>query len=139
MKKTVLALMMNTDSLPRTVLNRALGAANYGVVWAATPQEAIEASNRCHVDLVLLDLNQPLRQGWDIFERVTAHNPTVPVVILTERRTEFEEAAASQVGALLAKPFSAASLVHIVNVLLGLPAQPHLAGGTNQNSLAQTT
>lgn len=139
MKKTVLALMMSTDSLTRLNLNRALAAANYEVVLTATPQEAVEACDRWHIDLVLLDLNQPLRLGWEIFERVTVHNANAPVIILTESKTAFELTVASQVGALLEKPFSAASLVHTVNVLLGQPARPHLLAGTGHHSLAQTT
>ena len=109
------------------------------MVWTATPQEAVEACDRWHIDLVLLDLNQPLRLSWEIFERVTLHNAPAPVIILTERKTEFELTVASQVGALLEKPFSAASLVHTVNVLLGQPARPHLLAGTGHHSLAQTT
>ena len=123
---TVLALLVEANGLVRLKLTSALEQEKYEVLWAATVEEAVQVCAQHHIDLLLLDLKQPLNQGWAAFERLRALNPALPVVILTERKTEFEQAVAGRVGALLEKPFSVASLIHTMNVLLGRPAQPHL-------------
>ena len=75
---------------------------------------------------LLLDLNRPLQEARDIFERLSALNPAMPVVIVTEKKTEFEQTVAERVGALLEKPFRVAALIHAMEVLLRRPPETDL-------------
>jgi len=137
MKQTVLALMLDVTPLTRAIISRAFKPAELEVLWTANVPEVVEASTRQRVDLLLLDLNQPLHKGWGIIERLIAHNRGAPVVILTEYKSQYEEALAGQAGAVLQKPFRVAALMHAVNVLLakplstGAPAANHDAGLRN--------
>src|SRR5438874_13379558 len=121
MKKTILALLMDVAPLTRATIGRAFNPADFEVLWAANVSETMQLSTRHHVDLLLLDLNQPLPTGRGIFGRLTSLNRGAPVVILTEHKAEHEETVADQAGAVLQKPFSVAALVHTINPLLGKP------------------
>jgi len=121
MKKKVLALLMGVAPATRATISRAFEPADFDVLWAADVSEAVALSTRHHVDLLLLDLSQPLRTGRDIFERLKTMNVGVPVVILTEHKSGYEAAVAHQPGVVFQKPFSVVALAHAVRSLLGMP------------------
>lgn len=121
MKKQVLALLMDVAPPTRATISRAFEPADFDVMWAANVSEAMDLSMRHHVDLLLLDLSQPLRTGREIFERLKTLNFGAPVVILTEHESAYEETVANQPGAVLQKPFSVAALAYAVRSLLGMP------------------
>lgn len=125
-KRTVLALLVEANGLVRLELNRALEQEHFEVLWTTTTQEAVVAYNRRHIDLLLLDLNQPLKVGWDIFEPVGALNPALPIVMVTEKTTELEPTVAERVGTRLEKPFSLPALIQTIHLLLSQAAQTHL-------------
>jgi CheY-like chemotaxis protein len=125
-KRTVLALLVEANGLVRLELNRALEQEHFEVLWTTTTQEAVAAYNRRHIDLLLLDLNQPVKVGWDIFEPVGSLNPALPIVMVTEKKTELELTVADRVGAQLEKPFSLPALIQTIHLLLGQPTQTHL-------------
>jgi DNA-binding response OmpR family regulator len=122
----VLALLVEANGLVRLKLNRALEQEHFEVLWTATTQEAVAAYNRRHIDLLLLDLNQPLKVGWDVFEPVGALNPALPIVMVAEKKTELEQNVAERVGTRLEKPFSLRALIQTIHLLLGRPTQVHL-------------
>ena len=125
-KRTVLALLVEANGLVRLELNRALEQEQFEVLWTATTQEAVAAYNRRYIDLLLLDLNQPLKVGWDIFEPVGALNRALPIVMITESKTEVEQTVAERVGARLEKPFSLPALIQTFHLLLRQPTQTDL-------------
>jgi DNA-binding response OmpR family regulator len=122
MKKTLLALVMDVSPLTRSIISRAFNPADFEVLWTANLSGVEEASTRHHIDLLLLDLNQSLRTGRAIIERLTFLNRGTPVVILTEHKAAYDEALADQVGAVLQKPFSVAALAQSINTLLAKPS-----------------
>jgi DNA-binding response OmpR family regulator len=134
-KRTVLALLLETNGLVRLKLSHALEQEHFEVLWTATTQEAVAAYNRRHVDLLLLDLNQPLKVGWDIFEPVSALNPALPIVMVTEKKTELEQSVAERVGTRLEKPFSLPALIQTIHLLLGQPTQTHSASERRRTHL----
>jgi DNA-binding response OmpR family regulator len=125
-KRTVLALLLEANGLVRFELDRALKQGHFEVLWTATTLEAVAAYNQRHIDLLLLDLNQPLRVGWDLFEPVGSLNPALPIVMLTEKMTELEKTVAERVVARLEKPFSLLALKQTIHLLLNQPRQARL-------------
>lgn len=121
-KGTVLTLLVEANGLVRFKLTGALEREGYGVVWAATVEEAVKGYERYHIDLLLLDLNRPLKEGCDVLERLSALNRAMPIVILTHHKSEFEQLVAGRVGAILQKPIRVSSLIHTMNLLLGQAA-----------------
>jgi DNA-binding response OmpR family regulator len=82
----------------------------------------VDLSTRHHIDLLLLDLSQPLRTGSKIFERLRTLHTHVPVVTLTEHKAAYEQAVADRPCVVLQKPFDVAALTHAVHSLLGMPS-----------------
>jgi DNA-binding response OmpR family regulator len=98
----------------------ALRASGYDVVEAADGAEGEAAAVRLGVDLVLLDLLLPKRDGLDVLAVVRKVRPTLPVIILTARGTEEDRVRGLKMGAddYVVKPFSARELLARVEAVL---------------------
>ena len=81
-----------------------LHAEDYEVVCAENGQEAIEKFGAEQIDLLLLDLGLPVKDGWTALAWLAAVNPLLPVIIITGHWKESERAAASRADALMEKP-----------------------------------
>ena len=120
-------LVVDDDAAVREMLTRVLVGEGYSVWAAANGTAALEIAAAAKVDLVLLDLNMPGRSGWDTFERLTAENPLVAVIIVTARSKQLFTALGAGVGALLEKPLDFPMLLQTVSRLLAEPAESRLA------------
>ena len=125
MKKTI--LVADDDPAVRRMLCRVLAGENYDVLAARDGQEAVEMCRADRVDLVLLDLSLPLKNGWEILERLSAENPCVPVIIITAQPNQIFPALASGVGALMEKPLDLPKLLRTIHELLEEPPAGLLA------------
>ena len=119
-------LVVDDDVSVRESVSRVLHDAGYQAVLAADGQEALEWLISHPIDLLLLDLGLPLKNGWDIFERITSENPLLPIIIITGQAEQYELAAAAGVGALMEKPLDAAQLLHTIRELLTEPKAARL-------------
>jgi DNA-binding response OmpR family regulator len=120
-------LVVDDDSSVRESLAHVLAGENFTVISAANGAEALVVAATTRVDLVLLDLNMPVKGGWDTFERLTAANPVLPVIIITARPNQFFTAANAGVGALLEKPLDFPKLLKTIQDLLVEPNEARLA------------
>lgn len=111
-------LLADDDASIRESLGKLLRNAGYQVTFAADGQEAVEKFDAGQTNLVVLDLQMPNKSGWDAFERVTAANPLVPVIIITDRSSQYKLARAAGVGALLEKPLDIPFLLQTIRDLL---------------------
>ena len=118
---------MDDDPSVREMLTRVLVGEEYLVMPAASGPDALRVAAATEVDLVLLDLNMPGQNGWDTFERLTASNPLLPVIIITARSNQLFAALASGVGALLEKPLDFPKLLQTIRHLLTESAESRLA------------
>ncbi len=79
-------------------------------------------------DLVLLDINLPQRDGFEILKAMRAKSPHPPVVVLSAREGEYDKVAALRLGAddYVTKPFALAELMARVAAVLRRsgPAMP---------------
>ena len=92
------------------------------VVEASNGQEAIELSQRDELDLVLMDLNMPVLDGFTATLRIREYERTrdVPVVALTAFDTAEFRAAAGAVGCcdFVVKPLDPEHLTALITRLL---------------------
>jgi DNA-binding response OmpR family regulator len=97
-----------------------LRASGYEVAEAADGARGLEEAVRRGVDLVLLDLLLPKRDGLDVLSEVKKVRPTLPVIILTARGTEDDRVRGLKMGAddYVVKPFSARELLARVEAVL---------------------
>jgi len=76
---------------------------------------------------VLLDLNMPVKNGWDTFEQLTREHPLIPIIIATARPNQLFTALSAGVGALLEKPMDIPTLLQAMAKLLVETAEQRLA------------
>jgi CheY-like chemotaxis protein len=120
-------LVVDDDASVREMLTRVLAGEGYLVWAAANGTAALEIAATTKIDLVLLDLNLPGKSGWDAFEKLTAENPMLAVIIITARANQLLTALGAGVGALLEKPLDFPKLLQTISRLLAEPAESRLA------------
>jgi DNA-binding response OmpR family regulator len=98
----------------------ALRVSGYAVAEAADGTRGLEEALRRNVDLVLLDLLLPKRDGLDVLADLRRLRPTLPVIVLTARGTEDDRVRGLKMGAddYVVKPFSARELLARVEAVL---------------------
>lgn len=120
-------LLVDDDLSVRDSLANVLLGEGYEVIPAGDGVEALEIAGKQPLDLVLLDLNLPKKNGWDTFEIMSRQNPRVPVVIITARSNQLFPALASGVGALMEKPLDLPKLLQTIRNLLDEPVEARMA------------
>ncbi len=120
-------LVVDDDPSVRGMLARVLVGESYLVWSAGNGAEALEIAAGVQIDLVLLDLNMPVKSGWDTFERLTADHPMLTVIVITARPNQLFTALGSGVGALLEKPLDFPKLLQTMSELLAESAEIKLA------------
>lgn len=99
-----------------------LAKKGYRVSTASSGNEALEAAQRERPALIVLDLMLPGMTGYEVLERLRAHESTrdIAVLMLTARREEQDRIQGLSLGAddYLTKPFSPQELVLRVAAIL---------------------
>ena len=120
-------LLVDDDDGVRNSLGDLLAEEGYCVLPANDGRQALDLIATTVVDLVLLDLNMPVKNGWDTFERLSAEPPLVPVAVITARPNQLFTAVSAGVGALLEKPLDMPMLIRTIKRLLAESAEARLA------------
>jgi DNA-binding response OmpR family regulator len=107
------------------LLQFALTSAGYDVVTAFDGEQALQRLRDHTPELVILDVNLPVRDGFEVLEQLRRHSQ-VPVMMLTVRSTEEDEVHGLNLGAddYLRKPFSPRALLARVRSLLRRGSEP---------------
>ncbi|MER5338187.1 response regulator transcription factor [Micromonospora sp. NPDC002717] len=102
-------LLVEDDLRVASALTKALRRRRYEVVPALTAAEAIRADP---VDLVLLDLNLPDRDGLEVCRRLRQADEDVAIIAVSARAEEYDRVAGLRAGAddYVVKPFSMVEL-----------------------------
>ena len=119
-------LLVDDDLTVRDSLNDVLLSEGYLVIPAENGQQALDLASKSPVDLVLLDLNMPVKNGWDTFEQLTREHPLLPIIIVTARPNQLFTAAGAGAGALLEKPLDIPAMLRAIAKLLAEPADARL-------------
>jgi diguanylate cyclase (GGDEF)-like protein len=106
-------LVVDDDSDTREALQLLL-APEYEVVTASDGQEALDAAQAKHPDVILLDLNMPRLDGFQVLERLRADPTTVdiPVLVISARSENEVKVRGLDLGAVdyLQKPYALSEL-----------------------------
>jgi len=83
MKSKDKLLVVDDDRAHRTMLKTLIGGWGYDVSEADDGSTAVEKVHENSYDLVLMDIRMLKVSGIEALERIKAHNPTIPVIIMT--------------------------------------------------------
>lgn len=120
MTKKVLAV----DDSPsvRKLVEFSLKRGGFLVTTAQDGQEALEILVKDQFDAVVLDINMPRLDGFELLRRIKANTSTasVPVIMLTTEGHEMDKEEAKKLGAsaYLVKPFKPSTLLELMNEVL---------------------
>lgn len=78
-------LLADDDPELLVSLSAVLSSEGYEVITASNGREACEHFREHYVDIAVLDLKMPVRDGWDAFERLTTIHPLLQIIIVTAR------------------------------------------------------
>jgi DNA-binding response OmpR family regulator len=125
-------LLVEDDLAIAQPLVRALEREGFDVAHVLEGAGALDAANR-NVDLVLLDLTLPDRDGLAVCRSLRSRDERLPIIMLTARSEETDVVVGLDAGAddYITKPFRLAELLARVRVRLRLaePRQPPLVQG----------
>ena len=115
-------LVVDDDREIARLVRQYLEQAGYGVSVAYDGETALHMLRREEIDLLVLDLGLPDRDGWDITRiiRSDARLSTLPIIMLTARIDDSDRIIGLELGAddYIAKPFNAREVVARVRALL---------------------
>lgn len=121
-------MVVDDDESVRDSLRKLLDGEGYQVILAANGLEAVETFRReqNQIDLVLVDLNMPMKNGWVTLNDLLEANPFLPVFVLTGLSHQSELAMAAGVSALVEKPIDVSELLQLMKKQLVEPAQSRI-------------
>ncbi|AWM36571.1 Phosphate regulon transcriptional regulatory protein PhoB [Gemmata obscuriglobus] len=119
MPKARIVVVEDEPAIRRGVSD-ALRLSGYEVTEAADGATGLREAGAAGVDLVLLDIMLPKRDGLEVLSELRRTNPTRPVVLLTARGSEDDRVRGLKMGAddYVVKPFSAKELIARVEAIL---------------------
>jgi twitching motility two-component system response regulator PilG len=122
-----LLLVVDDEPDVNRLVTRIFTARGYRVTSAIDGAEALVRVAAEPPDLIMLDLNLPKLDGWQVCRRLKSDPATakIPIIMMTAAHANVDDAAIGLgLGAdeYVAKPFVHAVLLHNVERLLGRPS-----------------
>jgi len=122
MSKCILIVEDQADN--RRILRDLLGNAGYELVEAESGEEALTAVETKRPDLILMDIQLPVMDGYEATRRIRSKPElkSIPIIAVTSYALAGDEAKALAIGcnAYIAKPFSPRALLAKVQEHLAL-------------------
>lgn len=117
MKKKILIIEDEIDLIK--VLKDTFEKENFQVFCAEDGEEGIEKFYEKNPDLILLDINMPKKNGWEVCSEVRKQS-NIPIIMMTARDSEIDELKGLNIGAddYITKPFSLKVLIVKVKKIL---------------------
>jgi DNA-binding response OmpR family regulator len=115
-------LLADDDPGLRRLIGTTLGTEDFDLLHAVDGEEALEIAREKHPELVLLDVNMPKLDGFEVCRNLKNEPATagIKIVMLTARAADTDRARGREVGAddYFIKPFSPVQLLNKVYALL---------------------
>jgi DNA-binding response OmpR family regulator len=116
-------LLADDDPALRRLIGATLGSDDFDLLMAIDGEEALRVARGEHPALVLLDVNMPRLDGFEVCHQLKSDPATadIKVVMLTARGADVDRVRAREAGAdeYFIKPFSPVQLLNKVYALLG--------------------
>jgi two-component system OmpR family response regulator len=115
-----LILIVDDEPGVRDLISDALNLVGLASLTAAHGMEALTKLRDNQIDLMILDINMPTMDGYEVLERMHGQGSTTPVIVLTARLDREDTKRAFELGAddFVRKPFGIEELTLRVNAIL---------------------
>ncbi|HOY08443.1 MAG TPA: response regulator [Candidatus Omnitrophota bacterium] len=113
-------LIIDDDEVTRRLLEKILINHSYKVETAAHGLEGIKKYWRSHPDVIVLDIQMPVMDGFEFiaeFKKIGDFKRT-PIIILTSFETKQDAMAVEGISDYFTKPFKMSELVDRINALV---------------------
>jgi DNA-binding response OmpR family regulator len=128
-------LLVDDDESVLAALTGLLESEGYEVAHAANGHEGLRLFHDQHVDLALLDINMPVKNGWETLDQIVSINPLLPVIIITARPDAREKSRTLPLAAFMQKPLDPPALLANIERLLAEPSEARYQRAFRQNPL----
>lgn len=90
------------------------------VLWAKNGQEAVEMFNNNKVDLILMDIQMPLMNGFDATKIIKKKNPDIPIISQTAYAMSEDRIKSLNAGCddYIAKPIPSQKLIDMLSAYM---------------------
>ncbi len=114
-------LIIEDEPQIRQFLRISLEAQSYQVTIASNANDGIELAKKQPIDLIILDLGLPDKDGYEVITAIRKYEQT-PIIVLSVRASEDEKVRALDNGAndYVTKPFGISELMARVRALIRL-------------------
>ena len=116
MKRCV--LVADDDASVRDSLKAVLETSGYDVITADDGLEVERHLDNPTVDLLVLDLNMPRRNGWAVLKETSLKHLLTPVIVITGLCNQSKLISVPGVGAFLKKPIEPHVILQHIEQLL---------------------
>ncbi len=115
-----LILVVDDEPGVRDLISDALNLVGLASITAAHGMEALTKLRDNQIDLMILDINMPTMDGYEVLERMHEQGSRTPVIVLTARLDREDTKRAFELGAddFVRKPFGIEELTLRVNAIL---------------------
>lgn len=113
-------LVVDDEPAVNDLICDALALAGYETTSASHGMQALHALRNERIDLVVLDVNMPVMDGFEVLQRMRASGDPTPVIVLTARQDRADTATGFELGAddFVRKPFGVQELTLRVAAVL---------------------
>jgi CheY-like chemotaxis protein len=120
-------LVVDDDPTVRKALTARLVVSGHTVLHAANGAQALELLDECTPDLILLDLQMPVLDGWGFVRAFRTRGGAIPIVVMSAAHDAIAAARELEVEDSLTKPMAMAELSAAVTRWTGPhPEEPTL-------------
>jgi len=111
-------LIVDDEPDIRAILRYNLEKEGFSITEAVDGNDALDKLSK-HLDLAILDIMMPGKDGYDVCRKIREQGNTLPIVFLTAMDREFDEVKGLEVGAddYVRKPFSPKMLIARINAI----------------------
>ena len=113
-------LIVDDEENILSLMAETLRLVGFAAVPASRGADAIAKIRAEKIDLVLLDINMPVMDGFEVLERIHQIKPGLPVIMLSARQEKSDVIDGFRKGAddYVSKPFSVEEVVMRINAVL---------------------
>ncbi len=129
MDKTKRVVCIEDEPAMIDLIRLILSRKGYTVTGATGGREGLELVQSSQPDIVLLDLMMPDMDGWEVYQKLKAHESTreIPVIVVTAKAQSIDKVLGlhiAKVDDYITKPFGPQDLIESIEKVLSRRTAP---------------